>query len=193
MKAFIVLFLGMVVVFFSSCASTIQVAVPLNPQTNLFPANPRKLVNVTIDLPMNADTLRKMLVVQNSEYLLAMGQYMNFFERVLTVNDFEAELIRAGLAGEVSSLSSMLGAKRAYTLYQPFVILTLLSERRQGEGWFAKLRLYDPKTARVVFQNEIWLNLFWDGWSDRGTMFPLFNSLLEYLRRQENVSSKGIN
>ena len=36
-----------------------------------------------------------------------------------------------------------------------------------------------------IYQNEIYVNLMWDGWTDQGTMYPLYNSLIDYLNKQK--------
>jgi len=83
------------------------------------------------------------------------------------------------------NVSDKVGLNRAYNIYRPFVILNLTKVKKESGGWFAGLTLYDPSRAKTIFENEIWLNLMWDGWTDQGTMFPLFNSLLDYLREQK--------
>ena len=43
----------------------------------------------------------------------------------------------------------------------------------------------DPSKADFIYQNEIYVNLMWDGWTDQGTMYPLYNSLIDYLNKQK--------
>ncbi|HPQ88469.1 MAG TPA: hypothetical protein PK055_12515 [Gammaproteobacteria bacterium] len=167
-----------------SCG-TFEKATTLNTRTNYFPAKKNKIPSILIDIPTNPDTLKMMLVVPSTDYWLAMGKYMNYFDKVLTYDQFESEIVKKGLSDKITSLSDKVGLNRAYNYFQPFVILEMTKINKPGGGWFAGLALYDPKKADVIFQNEIRLNLMWDGWTDQGTMFPLFNSMLDYLRKQK--------
>lgn len=161
-------------------------AVTLDPATNHFPAKKKKQPKVLKVVNVNSDTLKSLLVVPSTDYWLQMGRNLNYFDSVMTYDEFQSAIVRKGLTDQIPSLSDKVGLNRAYDLYKPFVILSLTKIQNPGSGWFAGLSLYDPKSAETIFQNEIWLNLMWDGWTDQGTMFPLFNSFLDYLRKQKN-------
>ena len=90
-----------------------------------------------------------------------------------------------GLSGEVVRQARNKSAVSAATSAQWKESLYCLTKVNKNGGWFAGLTLYDPKNAEMIFENEIKLNLMWDGWTDQGTMYPLFNSLLDYLREQK--------
>lgn len=175
---------GLILISMISCG-TFEKATTINTQTNYFPAKKGKIPTILIDKPINPDTLKMMLIVPSTDYWLTMGRNLNYFYNVLTYDQFESEIVKKGLSDQIISLSDKVGLNRAYKINQPFVILNLTKVNKHGYGWFAGLMLYDPKSAEIIFQNEIWLNLMWDGWTDQGTMFPLFNSLLDYMRKQE--------
>lgn len=176
--------LGILICLLSSCGS-FDKATSLSPETNYFPAKPKKQATVLKAETNSADSLNVLLVVPNSDYMLQMGKNLNYFAEVMTYEQFQTAIVKEGLASQIPSLSDRVGLSRAYALYRPFVILNTTKVRKPGDGWFAGLVLYHPKEAETIFQNEIWLNLMWDGWTDQGTMYPLFNSLLDYLRAQE--------
>ena len=113
-----------------------------------------------------------------------MGKNLDYFNEVLTYDQFQNEIVKNDLSEKILSLSDKVGLNRAYKYYKPFVILDLTKIQKPNDGWYAGLKLYDPSKADIIFQNEIKLNLMWDGWTDQGTMFPLYNSLLDYLRKQ---------
>lgn len=167
-----------------SCG-TVQKPAKLNQQTNYFPAKENKVVNVLHSINVDADTLKTLLVVPNSEYFVEMGKNMNFFDEVLSYEEFQNAIIKAGLADEVGGIYDNIGLNRASKKFKPFVILETTRKQKTEGGWYAGFKLYDPKKAEVIFQNEIKLNLMWDGWTDQGTMFPLYNNLLDYLRKQK--------
>ena len=175
---------GILIVLLTGCG-TFEKAARINPSTNYFDAKKKKQESVVVlkKVLVNADTLKTLLVVSTTDYWLQMGQYLNYFDEVLTYDQFQTAIIKAGLSEKIPNVSDKVGLNRAYSIYKPFVILNLTKVKKEG-GWFAGLTLYDPSRAETIFENEIWLNLMWDGWTDQGTMFPLFNSLLDYLREQ---------
>ena len=178
-------FLVIATILLSSCG-TFEKAVKLNTDSNYFPSKKKKQESVVVlkEIPVNADTLKTLLVVSNTDYWIEMGKNLDYFDEVLTYEQFQTAIIREGLSNKIPNVSDRVGLNRAYNLYKPFVILNLTKVKKEG-GWFAGLTIYDPNRAETIYENEIWLNLMWDGWTDQGTMFPLFNSLLDYLRKQE--------
>ncbi len=185
MRKFIYIgFLG--IIFTLNSCGTFEKATTQNSESNYFPAKKKKQESVIVlkEIPVNADTLKTLLVVGSTDYWHDMGENLNYFDEVFTYEQFQTAIVREGLSEKIPSLSDRVSLNRAYNLYKPFVILNLTKVKKEG-GWYAGLTIYDPKRAETVFENEIWLNLMWDGWTDQGTMYPLFNSLLDYLRKQK--------
>ena len=173
------------ITLFFGCGS-FEKAVTLNPSTNYFPAKKNKQVIVLKEADVDREALKSfLLVVPTSDYWLQMGTNMNYFDTVMTFEQFQITIVQDGLTDNIPSVSDMVGLNRAYKYYRPFLLLNLNTEQKDTGGWFTGLTLYHPEKAEVVFQNEIKLNLMWDGWTDQGTMFPLFNSLMDYLRKEE--------
>ena len=169
----------------SGCGS-FNKATTVSSTTNYFPAKKNKNAKTLIDIPVNADTLRTLLVVPESEYSLTMGKNLDYFNEVIYYSELQKRIIQNDLQDKVPSLSDLVGLNNAAIHYKPFVILET-TKKKKDNGWYAGLRLYDPKRAETIFENEIYLNLMWDGWTDQGTMFPLYNSLLDYLRKQQTM------
>jgi hypothetical protein len=161
-------------------------ATTLNPSTNYFPAKKIKQPTTLKEIEVSRDSLRTfLLVVPSTDYFLQMGKNLNYFDTVMTYDQLQTAIVKEGLSDKVPSLSDKVGLKRAYDHYRKFVLLEPTKVQKPGDGWFAGLALYEPQRAEVIFQNEIWLNLMLDGWTDQGTMFPLFNSMLDYLREEK--------
>ena len=174
-----------IIMLLTSCG-TFEKVTTLNLNTNYFPAKVKKqeLVKVLKKVSINADTLKTLLVVPTSDYWLQMGQNLNFFNEVLTDDQFESAIVKAGLSEKVFTVYDKMGLHRAYNIYKPFVILSQTKENKKGR-WYAGLTLYDPKSAETIFENEIYVDLIWEGWTDQVTTYPLLNSLLDYLREQK--------
>ena len=175
-----------IISFFFGCGS-FQKAVTLNPSTNYFPAKKNKQAIVLKEIAVEKEALKSfLLVIPTSDYWLQMGTNLNHFDTVMTFEQFQTTIVQEGLTDKIPSVSDMVGLNRAYKYYRPFLLLNLATEQKDTGGWHTGLTLYDPERAEVIFQNEIKLNLMWDGWTDQGTMFPLFNSLVDYLRKEED-------
>lgn len=174
-----------IIILIYGCGS-LEKAVTLNPSTNYFPAKKNKQTIVLKNVEVDKEALKSfLLVVPTSDYWLEMGTNLNHFDTVMTFEQFQTTIVQEGLTDKILSVSDMVGLNRAYKHYRPFLLLNLATEQKDTGGWYTGLTLYDPERAEVVFQNEIKLNLMWDGWTDQGTMFPLFNSLLDYLRNEK--------
>lgn len=176
---------GLLVLLLCSCGTFSKVS-KLDTQTNYFPARQNHIPKVLINKTVNYDSLKNILVVLlDDDYWFKMGKNLEYFDSVMSVEHFKVSLKQAGLSDKVPIQFDPANFHTLYDLYQPFVMLDL-TKVRKGDDWYAGLVLYDPGRSEIIFQNEIWLNLRWDGWTDQGTMYPLFNSLLDYLRKQKN-------
>lgn len=161
-----------------SCG-TFQKAVEIDSNTNYFPAKKNKIVNVIKDKPLeNSLNKATLLVVNEEEYFENMGNNLSFFDSVLTYNNFDIAINKKESSDNTHSI------KMPFVKSFSFFSLEIVKTKKEKNGWFAGLKLYDHQNKKVIFKNEIKLNLMWDGWTDQGTMFPLYNSLLDYLRKQ---------
>lgn len=175
------LFIGLILMM-SSCG-TFSKAQTLDTETGYFPAKKNKRVTVLKEVKVNPDTLKTLLIVAKSEYNLAMGRNLNYFNEVRDIYDLEIQIMKVNMLDKTHTYIGPEGLKKAAEIYKPFVILET-TKTKKGDRWFAGLVLYDALSAETIFENEIRLNLMWDGWTDQGTMFPLYNSLLNYLNKQ---------
>jgi len=170
------------IVTLTSCG-TVGKVTSLNPNTGRFPAK-KKTVTIISKTSVNADTLKILVIVPDTPYWIGMVQNMKFFNEVMTMDELEKDIIRKGLTEQIPTISDYNGLKKAYKYYKPFVILMPTKEEKSNGRCYAGFVLFDPSRVANVFQNEIRLNRFW-GVNDQGTMYPLFNSLLDYLTEQK--------
>lgn len=154
----------------------------LNPETNYFAAKDKE-VTILKEIWINPDTLKTLLVTPDSDYFLTMGKNLDFFEEVITFSELEKRIQRARIGKKIPVLTDRPGLQEGAEIYKPYVLMEFF-KRDMDNGLFAGFVLYDAKRDLIIFENEIKVNLMWDGWTDQGTMFPLYNSLLEYLRKQ---------
>ena len=176
-----------IVIIFSSCG-TMGEATRTDIKTGHFPTN--RTATLVRSKWVNKDTLKKLLVVPNLDFWYTMGQNLNYFEEVMTYSDFQKNIIAKGLGDSIPSISDQIGLNRAYKFYRPFVVLSALITKENSIGKEFRLTLYDPSKVETIFENKIWVNNLWLRFTDQNTFFPLCNSLLDYLRAQDNLSHK---
>ena len=164
-------FLGLL---FISCKS-IPLEPKLDPKTNYLYTDYRD-VKVIKEISVPADSLKHLLIVPNHADL-EVGKALNFFNEVMTIDQFEDAIIKSGFADVVETFRNRKGQHKAAVLYRPFVLLEQFYEGSNYEG----LRLYDPIGERIIFENKMTTQIF-GGYPDIRRFFPLYNSLLDYLR-----------
>ena len=129
---------------------------------------------------MDINDLKPLLIV-SFDRDLKIAKNLNFFDEVMTKDQFEDAIIKAGFADDVVSIRNKIGLHKAAMLFRPFVLL----EHFYGKNSFVEgFRLYDPKTEKIAFENEMNIGFFSMPAGDQRRYFPLYNSLLEYLRKQ---------
>ncbi|MBA3674993.1 MAG: hypothetical protein H0W75_08595 [Chitinophagaceae bacterium] len=103
----------------------------------------------------------------------------------MTIADLERDIIAKGLSDKIPNISGRIGMHNAYINYKPFVILSLSSKDLVTKGYRVRLNLYDPMRSDLIFQNEVRVNIAWEGYTDQKVLFPLLNSLVDYLNEQQ--------
>ncbi|MDR6301061.1 hypothetical protein [Mesonia maritima] len=134
------------------------------------------------------DSKKTLLIVPNGEYMLGMAKNLNYFERVITFEDFELEIIRAEKQEEVGSLSGRIGLSNAYNKYKPFLYIHL--DNNEENANYLQLKLVNPKNAEELFVTEIYMDRVWVGVHDNNTFNPLFNGLIDYIEANSKTFNK---
>ena len=172
-------------IIFFTCANSTVTAQHID-TSQLFPTPGRKHVSILKNINVNADTLKMLLVVPNSNIWCIWGKQMNYFNEVMTIADFQKNIIAKGLTDKIPGISDRIGLYKAYIHYRPYVLLSETIKHVGGKKYEVKLNLYDPVRADLIFQNAIHFNLLWEEYTDLKALFPLFNSLVGYLNEQVN-------
>lgn len=162
---------------FFSCGFYYQNGTNLDPKTNRFKA-PDNGVRVLTEISVDADTLKSLLIVPYAS-AKEIAKNLDYFDEVMTDDQFEDAIIKAGFADEIGSIRNRNGLHRAAILFRPFVLFEhVYTQTGSKEGF----RLYDPNREKIIFENEKNIGLFSP--SNQARLFPLYNSLLDYLRKQ---------
>lgn len=178
--------------------SIAQKVVEIDPETGYFPGR-NKNIKVITSVKVKPKVLKSiLLVVPDNKFVLGMVNNMNFFEKIMTDTELIQQLTKQSLVKEIESQGSVALTinesnndpiipetnnllSEALRQYDLFMFLELTDWKVDGK-YYAGIVLSDYKNQVVYFESHIRVKLMWDGWSDKGTYYPLFNSLLKYLK-----------
>ncbi|WP_430400302.1 hypothetical protein [Flavobacterium sp.] len=139
------------------------------------------LKSIAFDLDSN----KTLLVVPNGVYMKGMAEKINFFERVITFDDLEKEIIRANKQDEVGSLSGNIGINNAYRKYKNFLFLRFDANKEKSNR--LQLKLINPENFEEIFVGDTYYDTVWVGAFDGNTFNPLFNELIKYIKSNSNT------
>lgn len=159
----------------------------VDPKTGYFPSSSKATIitSKTIDL----DAHKALVVVENSEFLLGQLRNIGYFGDVITVEELETRIIKAGLTDKVQSLRDKIGLNNAAKNYKPFLWLRYDS-RGTGNSEYAQFILTDPITLEDYFVTETHLDRVWAGVNDQNNWYPMFNALIDYITQNSKTYRK---
>ncbi|GAB4027730.1 hypothetical protein GCM10028773_59840 [Spirosoma koreense] len=135
---------------------------------------------------INMDTLKAIAVVPNSDYIKNMAQNIGYFDTVITIEELEKQIISANLTNEIQSVNSLIGMNNAARKYKPFVYLTF-SKEVKGSRQYLQLKMLSAKTMQDLLISEVHVDYMWKGFSDQTVLYPLFNTLIDYLEAHSQI------
>lgn len=128
------------------------------------------------------DSLKSLIVVPKNDFLIGMTQNLNYFDSVINLEELEQKIVAQNLQNEVPTVNSLIGLSNAYKKYKPFLFLNLTTVQRDRKG-YAQLKLLHPKTGEYIFITEMPVEYA----NDQGVWYPLYNSLIDYLRSHSDT------
>lgn len=187
-RCFVVFFVVTSQICFYSCQTASKITA-VHPGSQRFPTKSHKAVTVLKRISVDADTLKTLLIVPNQDSWIELGKKINYFKEVMTIAELQRDIIAKGLTYKIPAISDRIGLYNACKNYKPFVMLSFLTRDLGTEGVRTRLSIYDPIRSDVTFQNEVRLNLMWEGYSDQKVLYPLLNSFVDYLNEQKQVKN----
>lgn len=156
----------------------------LNSKTGYFRAGKREVITDKA-IPVNADTLKKLLVVRpRFKHWTETAKKIGYFEQVLNREDFLKDVNDQWLSKLPEQSNDSINLAKVYRDYKPFTILYYDSIKTEDGKTYGVIRLYKPDTETVIFQSRARLYEMLDAGSYNGIYFELYNSLIAYLRAQ---------
>src|SRR4030067_868418 len=107
----------------------------------------------------------------------------------MTFDDLEKRIIAANLATKVPTVADRIGLSNAAKKYKPFMWLRF-DTRGGGRDKYSQLVLTDPLTMEDYFITETYLDYFWTGVNDQNNWYPMFNSLVDYIKKNSKTYKK---
>jgi len=174
----------MLISILMSCTTLWRVT-DLNLESKHFPTA-EKAVTI-LDKVVDLNTRKELLVVPsinfNADYFKEMVSKNGFFGEVISLDDLEDRIIRAGLSDKIQIIRDRIGVNNAAKYYKPFLFLDF-KERIDQRRQFEQIHLTDALNMEDYFVAEILYDPTGKGVNDQSVWYPLLNALNDYLRER---------
>ncbi|WP_300978490.1 hypothetical protein [Flavobacterium sp.] len=131
------------------------------------------------------DKNKQLLVVPNSAFMKGMTEKIGYFDRIITFDDLEKEIIRDHKQDEVGALSGKIGINNAYRKYKKFLYLKFDDNPNKNNR--IQLKLVNPENFDDIFIADTGYDPVWSGVNDQNTFNPLFNALIVYIKENSKT------
>lgn len=156
----------------------------LNPETKRFATEHK--ATIILNKPIDLDMHNALLLMPKDNFLRGQMANIGYFKELITLDELRVQIIRAGLAEKVPSLSDAYGINKAAKFYKQFLWFRL-GKRINLDGDYGQFILTNPKTFEDYFVAEIKLEDSLKGTGDNLVWYPLFNALIDYI--EQNAKS----
>ena len=181
-----VVFLIIIIIVFGVGCTRMKIA-QVDPKTGYFPSS-SKATTIKAE-KVDLDSMNALILVPNNEFLKGQIINLSYFTEVISFDDLETLIIKNNLQDQIPSIKGKIGLNKAYKLYKPFLWFRFDS-RGSGREKYAQFILTNPDTLEDIFIAEQHLDYVWAGVNDQTTWYPLFNSLIDYIKDNSNSYRK---
>jgi hypothetical protein len=155
-----------------------------------FPTDTRGDVvkNTSIDL----DKKKSLILVTAGDFVKGQTKNIGYFDEVIDLDELQTRIVKAGLSNKVPTVTAedKISVHNAAKHYRPFLWLKFDIRGEEHDNRFAQFKLIDPRNLEEIFITEIHLDYFWKGVNDQATWYPLFNSIIDYIKANSKTYSK---
>jgi len=169
-------------------ACTVGKIVETNPSTGYFPGN--KKATIVLSKPIDLDAHKALIVVPDSDFVSGQLKNVKYFDEVLTLDELENKLIRADLAEKIPVVRSKIGLNQAAKHYKPFLFLRFEERYESPFKGYSRVVLSDMGAMEDYFIAEIYLDRLWTSVNDQNTWYPIFNSIIDYIKQNSKSYRK---
>ncbi|EKB56907.1 hypothetical protein [Bergeyella zoohelcum] len=140
---------------------------------------------VLVNKPFDLDEHKQLLVVPNSTFMKGMAEKIGYFDRVITFEELESEIIKDGKQDDIGSMSGKIGINNIYRKYKKFLYLRFDDNKEKSKR--IQLKLINPENFDEIFVGDTLFDEIWTGVNDQNTFNPLFNSLISYIEEHSKT------
>ena len=155
-------------------------------ENGLFKAS--KKADILVNKPFNLDENKSLLVVPNNTFMKGMAEKIGYFDKVITFDDLEKDIIKDNKQDEVGTLNGKIGINNAYRKYKKFLYLKFDDNKEKSKR--IQLKLVNPEDFDEIFVADTLYDDFWVGVNDQNTFNPLFNALITYIKDNSKTYEK---
>ena len=174
--------IAIIALMMSACSAL--KATKLNPETGLFPTSNQAFV--VTNKPLDIDERKSLILVPDHEFDIAQVTNIGYFDKVITTEDLETEIVKNNLSDKVPSVKDKIGLNNAAKHYKPFLWFRL-DTRGSGNDEYVQFILTDPLTLEDYFVTETHMDRVWTGVNDQNNWYPMYNAFIEYIREHSNT------
>jgi hypothetical protein len=135
---------------------------------------------------VNLDTIKSLLVVQNGEFMYGMAQRLDYFDTIVTFEQFERDIITNNKQDLVGDINGKIGLNKAYRHYKKFLYLTMYQTNSKGVATNIRLKLTNPNTLEEIFISQL-PSTGSGGVNDQNVFYPLFNKMVDYIYEHSDI------
>lgn len=147
-----------------------------------------KKAEILVNKPFDLDSNKALLVVPTNMFMKGMAEKIGYFDKVITFEELEKDIIIDGKQDEVGLMTGKIGINNAYRKYKKFLYLKFDDNKEKSKR--IQLKLVNPENFDELFVGDTLYDDFWVGVSDQNTFNPLFNSLITYIKSNSKTYGK---
>lgn len=127
---------------------------------------------------------RTLALVSASDPVIKQITNIGYFNEVINIVELQKRIVQNNVQDKVPSISDRIGISNASKHFRKFLWIHFETETKNKKN-YVKLVGTDPTTLTDVFVAERELVnpiRTWDGYTDQNTWYPLYNSLIAWLK-----------
>ncbi|MHB8742103.1 MAG: hypothetical protein ACYC9L_03175 [Sulfuricaulis sp.] len=124
---------------------------------------------------------KPLALVTASDFSVQQVRDLGYFGEVIDLAELQRRVVEKNLQDKIPSINDRIGINNAARYYGKFLWIHYETAKHDGNA-YAKLIATDPTTLKDVFVAEQKLDFMWRGVNDQSTWYPLFNSLIDWLK-----------
>ena len=156
-----------------------------------FPGSSKAKIVKSVDYDL--DKYKSLILVTGGDFAEGQIRNINYFDEVIDIEELQSRIVKSGLADKVPSVTydDKISIHNAQKHYARFIWFRFKVRGEERHKKYAQFMLIDPNSLEEIFVAEQHLDFMWSGVNDQSTWYPLFNSLIDYIKRNSTTYGKN--